>query len=223
MHGTQSGFYLMVGREWKGDIPNGISRVFRAKTQTGFVVPRVFQDDTPEDKETVQSPISGVAVYPLSEFNGKMKVQDWRQLPRFPSPPGGAAETPWVFPDKFFDELPAVLNDAKPLPGEEAPYAQVVGVILAAQDDPALKNAMVDEAIKAGEDLVDPLLQFRNFGLQLPYNWVTISNGAAFGTDYFTRTAVARSNILVNKAVETKYFYQDLDEVGRRLNASVTP
>jgi hypothetical protein len=64
----------------------------------------------------------------------------------------------------------------------------------------------------------DPLLQFRNFGLQLPGNWVTISNGAAFGTDYFTRTAVARSNILVNKAAETKYFYQDLDEAGTRLN-----
>ena len=40
----------------------------------------------------------------------------------------------------------------------------------------------------------------------------TITNGAAFGTDYFTRTAVAKSNIFVNTPNETKYFYQDLDE-----------
>ncbi|MFQ4144005.1 DUF1214 domain-containing protein [Chlorogloeopsis sp. ULAP02] len=45
-----------------------------------------------------------------------------------------------------------------------------------------------------------------------------IANGAAFGTDYFARTAVARSNILVNAPAETKYLYQDLDESGACLN-----
>jgi hypothetical protein len=39
-----------------------------------------------------------------------------------------------------------------------------------------------------------------------------------FGIDYYTRTAVAKSNILVNKPIETKYFYQDLDSSGVRLN-----
>src|SRR5215469_16926293 len=48
----------------------------------------------------------------------------------------------------------------------------------------------------------------------------TISNGAAFGTDYLTRTAVAKSNIFVNSPKETKYFYQDLDKDGLRLNGS---
>ena len=43
---------------------------------------------------------------------------------------------------------------------------------------------------------------------------------SAFGTDYFTRTAVAKSNILVNSPNETKYFYQDLDASGARLNSS---
>jgi hypothetical protein len=38
--------------------------------------------------------------------------------------------------------------------------------------------------------------------------------------DYFTRTAVAKSNIFVNKPNETKYFYQDLDDSGQRLNGA---
>jgi hypothetical protein len=50
--------------------------------------------------------------------------------------------------------------------------------------------------------------------------WSAITNGAAFGTDHFTRTAVARSNIFVNKAKETRYFYQDLDVDGARLNGA---
>jgi hypothetical protein len=79
---------------------------------------------------------------------------------------------------------------------------------------------MIDEATRAESDVVDPLLQFRNFGRPLAHHWTTIDNGASFGTDYFTRTAVAKSNILVNKATETKYFYQDLDEAGVRLTGA---
>jgi hypothetical protein len=62
------------------------------------------------------------------------------------------------------------------------------------------------------------MFEFRNWGIPLPYNWSTVDNGAATGTDYFTRTALAKSNIFVNKANETKYFYQDRDVSGERLN-----
>ena len=53
-------------------------------------------------------------------------------------------------------------------------------------------------------------------------NWNSgfTSFSSAFGADYFTRTAVAKSNILVNSPDETKYFYQDLDESGARLNSA---
>lgn len=88
------------------------------------------------------------------------------------------------------------------------------------RSNPALKSAMVKGAEEVEEQLISPLLQFRNWGEQLPYNWSTISNEAAFGTDYFTRTAVARSNILVNAPNETKYYYQDLDITGARLNGA---
>jgi hypothetical protein len=38
--------------------------------------------------------------------------------------------------------------------------------------------------------------------------------------DYFTRTAVAKSNIFVNTPRETKYFYQDFDGDGQQLNGN---
>jgi hypothetical protein len=79
---------------------------------------------------------------------------------------------------------------------------------------------MIRAATEADEQLVQPLFQFRNYGEQLPNNWSTISNEAAFGTDYFTRTAVAKSNIFVNSPNETKYYYQDLDMTGARLNGA---
>jgi hypothetical protein len=41
-----------------------------------------------------------------------------------------------------------------------------------------LKAAMIGEATKAEKELVDPLLQFRNWGELFPHNWSAVSNGA---------------------------------------------
>jgi hypothetical protein len=220
MYGTVPGFYLLVGPSWNGEVPKGITRVFRASSNTGLVAPRVFQDDTPQDKRAIQGALIGIAMYPLAEFDGRMKSMEWSKLPKVPGAAHGEEETRWVLPEKFFDELPAVLTDAPPLPGEEARYAQVLAVLAAAKGDPKIKQAMIEAAKDSEEKLVNPLFQFRNYGQQLPHNWSTISNESAFGTDYFTRTAVAKSNILVNSPNETKYFYQDLDASGARLNSS---
>jgi hypothetical protein len=149
-----------------------------------------------------------------------MKTTDWANLPRAPAPAVTDEESRWVFPEKLVDQLPLVFADAPPLPGEEARYAQVMAVLAAAKNDPKIKAAMTEGAKEADELLVKPLFQFRNYGQQLPHNWSTISNESAFGTDYFTCTAVAKSNILVNSPNETKYFYQDLDESGSRLNSA---
>lgn len=218
MYGTKPGFYLLAGPNWHGTVPKGISGVFRAKTNTGVVIPRVFMDDTPADLKAIQPLINQIDAYPLSQFDGKPRQRNWMKNPTIPAPPQGSEETKWVDPDKFLDQLPAVLKDAPPLPGEEARYQQIEALLDVAANDPKLKAAMIDEARKAEAELVTPLLQFRNYGIALPANWTTIDNGATFGTDYLTRTAVARSNIFVNKPRETKYFYQDLDEGGVRLN-----
>lgn len=222
MYGTRPGFYLLVGPNWNGKVPAGITKVFRAGTGTAFVVPRVFMDDTAQDRAAIQPVLAGIDVYPLAEFDGTPKRHDWSRLPTLTSPTddSSAGETKWVIPEKFFDELPLVLKDAPPLPGEEARYAQINAVLSAASNDPALKRAMIDEATKTEKELIDPLLQFRNWGLPVGNHWTTTQNNAAFGTDYFTRTAVAKSNILVNAPAETKYLYQDLDATGQRLSGA---
>jgi hypothetical protein len=223
MYGTKPGFCMLVGPNWNGDVPKGITKIFRSKTNSGIVAPRVFMEATAGDKQAVQELVSQIDVYPLADFDGKMKRHDWSKVPKFPGAES-KEEVRWVFPDKFLDQLLLVLQDAPALPGEEARYEEMLFVASAAQKDPALKAAIVDEVTKADKDLVGPLLQFRNWGIQLPKHWTTTTNGAAFGTDYFTRTAVAKSNILVNilvnKPNEAKYFYQDLDASGARLNGN---
>jgi hypothetical protein len=221
MYGTKPGFYLLVGPNWHGTVPKGITRVFHSPTSVGMVIPRVFMDDTAEDRAAIQATINGIGVYPVDEFTGHMKTTDWSKLPHIGESAGsGEEEIHFVDPDKFWDELPLVLKAAPPQPGEAALYAQANGLLEAAKEDPAIKAAIVDEGKKTEQEVVTPMFNFHSFGQPLPNHWNTISNGAAFGTDYYTRTAVAKSNILVNKSNETKYFYLDSDATGQRLNGA---
>ena len=79
---------------------------------------------------------------------------------------------------------------------------------------------MIDEAHKGRQELVDPLLQFRNYGLQLPHHWSTVSTARRLAPITSRARRSAKSNIFVNKQNETKYFYQDLDQTGARLNGA---
>jgi hypothetical protein len=219
MYATQPGFYLLAGPDWNGAVPKGITKVFRSPTNVGYMIPRVFREDTDADKQAVQPLINQIMSYPLSRYTGQMQTRDWSKLPKVGGS-SGEAEVRWVKPDAFFGELRALLDNLGPLPGEEALYAQIRSVLDAAAHDPKLKQALQQEAQDAETQLVTPLFEFRNWGLPLSYNWTTQNNGAAFGTDYFIRTAVAKSNIFVNRPSETKYFYQDLEEAGGRLNGA---
>lgn len=106
-YGTKPGLHLLVGPDWKGKVPAGIVVVHRSPTNLVAIFPRIFQDDTPEDKAAIQPLLSQVMVYPLSEFTGKMKTKDWKATPSFPPPAtDGKGEVKWVIPEKYFDELP---------------------------------------------------------------------------------------------------------------------
>jgi hypothetical protein len=218
MYGTKPGMYLLVGPDWKGTPPSWVAGVFRSTTTLGAVIPRMFKDATPEDTKAVQPIINQVMIYPLSQADGKTKAKDWSTNRKYPSASSENEETKWVDPQKFAEQLPQILDEVPPLPGEEAMYANFRAVSAATAKDPKLKEALQQAAANAEKQIVNPLFEFRNYGLPLPANWTTQSNGAQFGTDYFTRLAVAKSNIFVNKPNETKYFYQDLDSSGGRLN-----
>lgn len=220
MYATKPGFYLLVGPNWVGAVPPGIRRVFVSQTGTGVVIPRVFRNDTDDDLNAVQPIINRIGLYPVAAFDGRLKITDWRKRPKVPlAAVGGDAETRWVRPETFLADLPAALADARPLPGEAARYAQVLAVADAAGRDARLKQVFEEAVAAADRELVAPLFDFRNYGRGLPHHWSTISNGACFGTDYFTRTAVAKSNIFVATPNETQYFYQDLDQDGVRLRS----
>lgn len=220
---SKPGFYLLVGPNWKGTVPKGITEVCRSTTDLVTVLPRAFMDDTPEDKAAIQRVLSQIVVYPLDKFDGKMKSMDWHKLPSFPTPAGlGGGEIRWVEPEKFFDELPIVMKQIPPLPGEESLYATMDSVLVAAAKDAQIKQALVQTAVEADKDIVAPLFEFHNNGRPVGNGWTSPPNGAQWGVDYLSRTATAKSNMYDNAPQETRYIYTDFDAKGGRLNGAGT-
>jgi hypothetical protein len=219
-YGTKPGFYLVVGPEWKGDVPAGITGVLHSSTDLVAVFPRVFQDDTPEDKAAIQPLLNQVVVYPLSEFDGKMKTMDWKSTPNFPAPASTGGETKWVIPEKFFDELALILKQVPPMAGEEALYATFQSVLDAAAKDPKLKQTLTQTAVAAEKELISPLFDFHMNGRAIGNGWNSPPNGANWGYDYLSRAATAKSNMYDNAPQETRYIYTDFDSSGQLLNGA---
>jgi hypothetical protein len=140
-------------------------------------------------------------------------------VPSFPAPAKqGDEEVKWVQPETFFDQLPEVMKNVPPLPGEEALYALINSVLEGAHSNPEEKQTLKDTAIKADQELVNPLKQWRLNGPPAGNGWYSAKNNSQFGTDYLMRTAIAKSNMYENAPHETKYIFTDTDTQGNALD-----
>jgi hypothetical protein len=219
-YGTKPGFYLLAGPTWHGSVPPGITDVVRCSTELANAIPRVFLNDTPEDRKAIQPVINQIVVYPLTEFDGKMKTLDYASLPDIPAPSrgGDGGETKWVIPEKFFNEFGALLDDLPPLPGEEAIYANFRQLMHTAKAGPAVAKLLTETAVASEHDIVQSFFQWRYNGVPAGNNWNRSVHNAQYGVDYFNRLGTARSNMFDNRPNETQYFYTDRDADGQQLH-----
>jgi hypothetical protein len=217
-YNSRPGFYLLVGPQWSGLKPAGITDVIRFSTSLGNAIPRIFQDDTPEDKKVIQPLINQVVAYPLKDFSGKMKTIEWSKVADIPGPKSEGGETKWVVPEKYFDQLSEGLDLVPPLPGEEAMYGQFRLLLDSASRDPELKKVLVAAAVETEDKVIKLFHEWKHNGRPAGNGWNRSTNNAQWGVDYFNRTGTAKSNMFDNRPNETQYFYTDNDGADGALN-----
>jgi len=219
-YGTKPGFYMVVGPNWQGDKPAGIAGVVRSTTNFAVTMPRIFMNDNPEDRAAIQPALSQIQFYPLSQFDGKMKTKDWSKLPSVPAPKSKprTSANPWVNPASFYNELPAVMRQVPPMPGEEALYKWIASVLDAAAKDPEVMKTLQAAAVAADKELVAPMMRWNVNGQPAGNGWTSPVNNGAFGTDYIHRMGAVKADPYDNKRNETMYFYTDNDSKLQQLD-----
>ena len=149
-YNTKPGFYLIVGPKWKGEKPAGIEAVVRSSTALANAIPRVFMDDTAEDRKAIQ---------PVDQPDRRLSVEGLRRQDEDQGLEQGAGDSRSEIRRRRRDGLGRageVLRPARrrccetvaPLPGEEALYGQFRALLDAAAKDPAIKQALVEAAVE---------------------------------------------------------------------------
>lgn len=68
--GNEGGTYMIAGPDWKGNVPEGITKVIQTETELAVAVYRTQLFD-PEDMNNVKTIMKGYKAEPLSSFLGK--------------------------------------------------------------------------------------------------------------------------------------------------------
>ena len=216
-YGTKPGFYMVVGPNWKGDTPRGHrrrgaldhrlrrhhaahlherhrrgSRGHPARAEPDPVLPAEPVRREDEDEGLEQAPTS--------------RCQKEKARPKY-----STTQPPWVDPATFFDQLPIVMKQVPPMPGEEALYKWIGSVLDAAAKDPEVMKTLRETAFAADQELVAPMMRWRFNGQPAGNGWTSPANNGAFGTDYIHRMGAVKADPYDNKRNETMYFYTDND------------
>jgi hypothetical protein len=201
--GSDSGDYMVVGPDWKGETPAGIKRVFRSSTQQSVAIYRT-QLFNPADMPNVVKVQAGYKVQPLSAF---------LKQPAPATPP--AIDFPKIDKElvktNFFEYLDFALQFAPAAPEELAIRAKLatIGIGPGKKFDfkslpPEQKQAVV-EGMRDGEAMVE---KFVAGGVKNVNGW---NIGDWFGDrgfykgDWLKRAAAVTAGIYGNDSAEATY------------------
>ncbi|MGJ7517615.1 DUF1254 domain-containing protein [Pseudomonas baetica] len=198
--GDQAGRYLIVGPDWKGDLPPGFSGVIRSPSRLVFLLGRT-EVKGEADQQDAANVLKGYTLQPLSKVIGKVTPEALPalQLPAYEDTRQGPAQA-------LFNTFNALAPLHQWTASEQTKLARFVAIGLqpgALFEPPAALKEAIAQGAEAGRE------QVRAASSQLSVEqqgWFrSPTNVGKFGDDDLTRAAVAWRYIYANDAVEAVY------------------
>ncbi len=218
--GNDGGTFLIAGPDWKGEIPEGITKVFRPETEFLLGVYRT-QLFNPADLENVMKIQEGYKVQPLSEFLGQAAPAPAPAID-FYKPLDKEQERTSL---SVFDELNFILQFCPTDPSEKelmASFAKI-GIGPGKKFDTADLSPEIRDALKAG--IRDAWEDYKTFETT-KINTGIVTSSDVFGTraylknNYLFRMAAAILGIYGNSKEEAMYPMYRVDAGGNPMDAS---
>lgn len=212
--GRGAGNYLFVGPRWKGEVPKGITKVFRAETDFIGTLTRT-QLDGPDDIAAMQAVQAKYTLTPLSKFAGTPT----------PAPAPTIAWPRWDEEKAMgigsIEYLNFLLQFMPVVPSEEAMFARFARIGIgagrrfdAAKLDPALRAAIEEGMAESARELqAKALAQSSSKGF--------FGTREELGSDYLVnRSMGAMLGIYGNSIEEAVYASQQTGPDGKVLDGS---
>ena len=212
--GRAAGTYLFVGPRWKGEVPKGITKVFRSETDFVGTLTRT-QLAGPEDIPAMQDIQVRYKLIPLSQFTRKPA-------------PKPAAPVAWPAWDAnkaegigFIAYLNALLPFMPTVPSEKAAFARFakIGIGPRKPFDPSKLDPATRDAIEQG--VADASKELKDKALAQTSSKGFFGTRSELGADYVIyRSMGAMLGIYGNSTEEAVYASQQTGPDGKVLDGS---
>ena len=212
--GRQAGNYLFAGPRWKGEVPNGITGVFRAETEIVGTLTRT-QLNGADDIPALQALQAQYRITPLSTFTGKPA----------PAPLAPIVLPPWD-KDKaegigFIGYLNAMLPYMPTVPSEQAQFERFsrIGIGAGRSFNPNALSPDTRAAIESGVQAAKKELTDR--ALAEKDSKFMFGSREQLGSDYVMRRSIgAMLGIYANTKEEAVYASQQTSSDGKVLDGN---
>jgi len=218
--GSKGGNFLVAGPSWEGEIPEGITKVFRCETELGFGLYRT-QLINPSDIDNVKKIQEGYKVETLSAFLGQPAPKPAPAI-EFVKPltPADQKSSP-----EFFNILNFVLTFCPTHSSEQELMARFakLGIGAGKQFDISTFSPEIQQAIKDG--MADAWKELNEF-VKTEMETGRVTSGDTFGTreylknNYLYRFAAAVIGIYGNSKQEAIYPLYRVDASGQPFDGS---
>jgi hypothetical protein len=214
--GNNGGDFLIVGPNWNGPVPKGITKVIRSETQLVNVVGRT-QLFNAGDLDNVKKIQAGYKLLPLSEYLGK------------PAPPA-APEVNWIKPMvpaeqskslEFFNQLAFLLQLTSINPAEATlrKRFESIGIVPGKPFDTASLSDARKTALLSG--MADGQKEIEAYRATLGGKSADLFGSRAFlKNNYLKRATGTQVGIGANSKDEALYPIYDKDSEGKPLDGS---
>ncbi|HEV2899117.1 MAG TPA: DUF1254 domain-containing protein [Pseudaminobacter sp.] len=216
--GNVPGSYLVVGPDWKGEKPAGISQVFSSTTPFVFANFRT-QLINVEDMPNVEKVQAGYKAQPLSAFLKQPAPPPAPKIDFLPATTAGIK-------DNFFEYLDAALQYVPETPRDKEIRAKLATIGIGPGKTFELKDLSLEHkaemliGMKQGDDKINKWLASGN----KPINGWNVSSllgdEAFYNGDWLLRSGAAKAGLYGNDAAEAMYPFTRTDATGEPLDGS---
>lgn len=216
--GSEAGSYVVVGPDWQGGTPEGVSKVFHSTTPFMLVIFRT-QMFNPEDMPNVEKIQAGYQVQTLSAFQGKPAPAAAPKIDFLPATSAGVKTHFWNYLSAALNYIPQSAKDQ-----DIRAKLAMIGVGPGKTFDinnlsPEQQQAMAD-GMKAGDAKVNAFVAGGATdvnGWQVGSLW---GDSDFYDGDWLKRAGGANAGIYGNDAAEAMYLLSRTDAKGQTLDGS---
>ena len=186
--GTPGGKFLLVGPDWKGELPKGFVEIIKSPTHVVGVFGRSYTAHTPESKTEARAVLNQIGMVPLTEDKtGPLKFDCVASAQNKVYPPGLTAEILAADPDllrirpvnpvQFWDDLKKAL-DANPSVGpNDAAMAEQARTLITLRESDGNWRSLLDRVALAADTELHEGAKYDQVGVDAGNGWQRQENG----------------------------------------------